>query len=273
MQIYMALGGVPHYLEKLSKGLSVAQNIDKLCFTKNGMLNDEFNQLFASLFDHSERHIKIIKTLAACNKGLTRNDLIAQSNLHSGGDFTLKLGELVESGFVSEYPYYQNKKQLTLYRLSDEYVKFYLKFIDRNKNGGKGTWQKQSTSQAYRTWCGFVFETLCLKHLYQLQKALRIDAIYTESSSWFNDNAQIDLLIKRSDNVMHICEMKFYNGPYAIDRKHYLNLRNKIAELQTATKTRKNIFITLVTSHGLKENAYSRELIHSAVDMHVLFSE
>jgi len=273
IQIYMALGGVPHYLEKLSKGLSASQNIDKLCFSKDGILNDEFNQLFASLFDNSERHLKIIKTLAKSNKGVTRVELINQSKFPSSGDFSLKLEELIESGFVTSYPYYNNKKQLTLYRLSDEYTRFYLKFIDKNKNGGTGTWQKLFTTQSYLSWSGFGFETLCLKHIQQIKKALRIDAIYTTNSSWFNKNSQIDLLIDRSDNVIQICEIKFYNSLFTIDKSYYLNLKNKIEELKKESKTRKNIFVTLITSYGIKENEYSKELVNSHLEMDILFSE
>lgn len=273
IQIYMALGGVPHYLEKLQKGLSVPQNIDDLCFNKDGILNDEFNQLYISLFDDSERHKIIIRTLANSNKGLTRNDLITKSGIPSGGDFTLKLEELMESGFVTEYPYFQNKTQLTLYRLSDEYSKFYLKFIEDNKNGGKGTWQRLCTSQSYNSWSGFVFETLCLKHIHQIKKSLRIDAIYSTTSSWFNEKAQIDLLIDRDDNVINLCEMKFYNAPLTIDKQYYLNLKNKVFELKNNTKTRKNIFITSITTYGVNENEYSKELIQNNLDMDSLFIE
>jgi len=273
IQIYMALGGVPHYLGKLHKGLSVPQNIDSLCFSKDGVLNDEFNQLYVSLFDDSERHMKIIKTLASSNKGLTRNELTDKSGIPSGGDFSLKLEELRESGFVTEYPYYANKTQLTLYRLSDEYSKFYLKFIESNKNGGEGTWQRLSTSQSYSSWSGFAFETLCLKHILQIKKSLRIDAIYSTNSSWFNENAQIDLLIDRDDNVMNLCEMKFYNAPYTIEKKYYMNLKNKVSELQKDTKTRKNIFITLVTTFGVDENEYSKELVQNNLNMDTLFIE
>lgn len=273
MQIYMALGGVPHYLEKLNKGLSVAQNIDKLCFSKDGVLSDEFNQLFVSLFDNSERHIKLIKALAASNKGLTRHELIAKSKIPSGGDFSLKLDELIESGFVTAYPYFQNKKQLTLYRLSDEYSKFYLKFISGHKSGGRGVWQSLATTPSYHSWSGFAFETLCLKHISQLKTSLRIDAIYSTNSSWFNDKAQIDLLIDRGDNVMQVCEMKFYNAPFALGKNDYLNLKNKLAELKRDTKTRKNVFLTMVTTYGLIENQYSRELVQSHVNMDALFQE
>lgn len=273
IQIYMALGGVPHYLEKLSKGLSVPQNIDSLCFSKDGVLNDEFNQIYVSLFEDSERHMKIIKTLAGTNKGLTRNELIEKSGIPSGGDFTLKLDELMESGFVTEYPYYQNKKQLTLYRLSDEYSKFYLKFIENNKDGEEGTWQRLSITQSYNSWSGFVFETLCLKHIHQIKKSLRIDTIYSTNSSWFNENAQVDLLIDRDDNVMNLCEMKFYNALYTIDKKYYLNLKNKVSELKKNTKTMKNVFITMVTTYGLNENEYSKELVQNSLDIDALFIE
>lgn len=271
IQIYMALGGVPHYLEKLNKGLSASQNIDTLCFGEDRILNEEFNQLFVSLFDDSDRHMKIIKTLAGTNKGLTRNELIEKSRIPSGGDFSLKLEELMESGFVTEYPYYQNKKQLTLYRLSDEYSKFYLKFIDHNKKGGKGTWLRLSNTPSYTSWSGFVFETLCLKHIYQIKKSLRIDAIYSTNSSWFNEKVQIDLLIDRDDHVINLCEMKFYNAPYTIDKRYYHALKNKVSEFKKDTKTRKNVWITMVTTFGLKENEYSKELVQNSLDIDALF--
>jgi hypothetical protein len=125
--------------------------------------------------------------------------------------------------------------------------------------------------QSYVSWCGFAFETLCLKHIQQIKKALRIDAIYATSSSWFNENAQIDMLIDRSDNVMHLCEMKFYNAAFTIDKSYYLNLKNKIAELRRETKTRKNIFLTLITINGIKENKYSNELLDSCLNADSLF--
>ncbi|NMH25563.1 AAA family ATPase [Flavobacterium solisilvae] len=272
-QIYMAIGGVPHYLEKIQKGLSVAQNIDNLCFTKDGILRNEFSQLFTSLFNDSEKHLSLIKILAKSNKGITRKELLEKSKISSGGDFSLKLNELTESGFVNEYIYYGNKKQLTLYRLSDEYSKFYLKFIQDNKNNGIGTWQRLQKTQSYLSWSGFSFETICLKHIYQIKKALRIDAIFSTSSSWFNQNAQVDLLIDRDDNIINICEIKFYSTPFMIDKKYYQNLKNKIAELEKEIATRKNIFLTMITSFGLIENEYSQELVQNTIEIKDLFQE
>ncbi len=272
-QVYMAIGGIPHYLEKLRKGLSVAQNIDELCFEKDGILKEEFNQLYASLFDDSEKHLTIIRTLANTNKGMTRGELIKKSKIPSGGDFSLKLEELIESGFVSEYLYYGNKKQLTLYRLSDEYSRFYLKFVQGNKSGGQGSWQRLQKSASYISWIGFSFETLCLKHIDRIKNALRIDAVFSTNSAWFNEDAQVDLLIDRDDNIINLCEMKFYNAPYSIDKRYYLNLKHKMFSFQQATKTRKNIFLIMVTSFGVIQNRYSRELLQNEIVLEDLFNE
>jgi len=272
VQLYMALGGIPHYLERIQKGFSVAQNIDAICFNKDSVLNDEFNQLFASLFDNSERHLSIIKALAKVNKGITRNDLLAKCGSVSSGDFSLKLEELIESGFISEFPFYENKKQYSLYRLSDEYCKFYLKFIQYNQDVGEGTWQRLSIKQSYHSWAGFAFETVCLKHVHQIKQALRIDAIYSKNSSWFDADAQIDLLIDRDDNIMNLCEIKFYNAPFTLDKKYYLNLKNKIAALQNHTKTRKNIFVTFITTYGVIKNEYSTDIVHNNLYLSYLFN-
>ncbi len=147
-----------------------------------------------------------------------------------------------------------------------------MKFIRAHQGGGKGTWQRLAKSPAYVIWSGFSFETVCLKHIQQIKTALRIDAIYSTHSSWFNNNAQVDLLIDRDDNVINLCEMKFYSAPFAFDKRYYHNLKNKIAELQRETGTRKNIFVTMVTTLGVVPNAYSAELVQNSLEMESLFS-
>jgi AAA+ ATPase superfamily predicted ATPase len=271
LQLYMTMGGIPHYLDKIEKGKSVVQNIDALCFEKNGILVEEFNQLYTSLFDDSEKHLQLIKTLASSHKGLTRAELIKKSKIPSGGDFTRKMEELIESGFVTEMAFYQNKSRFTLYRLSDEYSIFYLKFIHENKNSGEGTWQRFYKKQAYVSWTGFSFETICMKHVTQIKSALGIDSVYSANRSWFNGKAQIDLIIDRDDHILNLCEMKFYNAPFTIDKKFYTTLKTKFSELDRESYTHKNIYIVLVTTYGIIQNSYSSELVSNVVKMDDLF--
>ncbi len=270
-QLYLIIGGVPHYLNKIKPTESVAQNIDRLCFQQNGELAIEFNMLFASLFDNSEKHLLIVKTLATSLRGLTRNELLEKTGLPSGGDTSSKLEELIQSGFMEEYTFYKNKSHLKRYRLTDEYSQFYLKYISKNKQNGPGTWINIQKSQSFKSWSGFSFENLCLKHLQSIKKALGVASIYTQSSSWNNKNAQIDLLIERDDNIINLCEIKFLNNDYQLSKNDYSNIKNKLFEFEKDTKTRKTTFVTLITTFGLKPNEYSNELINKTITLKDLF--
>jgi uncharacterized protein len=275
VQLYMALGGVPYYLQQVKPGESAAQAIDRLCFEPNGFLRDEFGQVFASLFDRSENHTSIVRTLADVRRGLTRNEVLRRSKVRTGGTLTNTLQELEQSGFIDRYTPYKGSKD-PLFRLTDEYSLFYLKFIEDTKPARRGLWMKLGQQPKYKAWAGFTFETICMKHVEQIKEALRISGIRSVEGSWNGkgkgDGAQIDLLIDRDDNVINLCEMKFAGGPFSIDKKYASELMKKAETFRSATRTRKSIFITLITTHGLAHNAYSRQLVQNELTMEALFA-
>jgi hypothetical protein len=84
--------------------------------------------------------------------------------------------------------------------------------------------------------------------------------------------AQVDLLIDRDDNVINLCEMKFSGGPFTIDRKYANELMTKAEAFRSATRTRKSIFVTFITTHGLSHNAHSRQLVQNELTMDALFA-
>ena len=114
VQLYQAIGGIPHYLSKIEKGLSVNQNIQQLCFSKDGILSTEFDEIFVSLFSSSETHIKIVKALSMVQQGITRNQLLKDTGLPTNGKFSDSLNELIASGFVSEYIPFGKKNRASL---------------------------------------------------------------------------------------------------------------------------------------------------------------
>jgi hypothetical protein len=71
-----------------------------------------------------------------------------------------------------------------VYRLTDEYSLFYLKFVERTPATGAGTWLRISEGSSFKSWSGYALEAICLKHIPQIKKALYISAIYTEESIW-----------------------------------------------------------------------------------------
>lgn len=274
LQIYMAIGGIPHYLEKILPGESVAQALDRLCFLKDGFLRTEFTNVFASLFEQHDNHEAIIRTLAGVRKGLTRTEILVKSKVKSGGTLSKTLGELEYSGFIEKYIPYQGTKDST-FRLTDEYSMFYIKFIEKTKPSDIGYWTKLAGQQSYKIWSGFNFETVCIKHVAQLKEGLKISGINSSVGSWIEKkssvNAQIDLLIDRDDNVINLCEIKFYNTKYAIDKKYAFEIANKVNAFTISTKTKKSIFVTFITTYGLSENKYSNQIVQNELTMNHLF--
>jgi len=274
LQLYMVFGGVPKYLEKIKKGESVAQIIDRICFKKNAFLRGEFTNVFASLFEQDENHEAVVRALADVRKGMTRNEILKKTKITTGGRLSKTLVELEESGFIENYTPYSGKKN-SLFRLTDEYSLFYIKFIESTKPTNTGVWKKLYSAQAYKIWSGFSFETICIKHVDQIKEALKISGIHSTHGSWVNrqahEGAQIDLLIDRDDNVINICEMKFYNGKFSINKKYSENLLEKQNQFIRKTRTNKNIHLSFISTYGLKENIYSRQLVQNTFDSSILF--
>ncbi|WP_436490114.1 AAA family ATPase [Chitinophaga sp. ARDCPP14] len=275
IQLYMVMGGIPFYLEQVDVAQSAAQNINRLCFEKDEMLRSEFDNLYQSLFDNAEKHIAVIETLSKKAKGLTRGELIKGAKLSAGGGVTRILKELEESDFIRKYISYGKKERNSLYQLTDFYSLFYLKFIRKASILGENSWINGLDSPEQRSWSGYAYEQVCLAHTKEIKKALGISGVQTTTSSWISTStdtgAQIDLVIDRRDQVINICEMKFSINNFTIDKKYAEELRNKIGIFKEETKTRKAIFLTMITTFGLNKNNYSNSLVQNSLKMDVLF--
>ena len=107
-------------------------------------------------------------------------------------------------------------------------------------------------------------------------RGLKIRGIYSNNGSWVSKrketNTQIDLLIDRDDQVINLCEMKFSNQAFTIDKRITENMIEKINVFKTETKTNKGIFLTFITTFGLKKNSYSNQIVQNELSMDALFT-
>ena len=126
-------------------------------------------------------------------------------------------------------------------------------------------------SRSHTTWAGLAFKRLCLQHVDQLKAALGISGVLTNVHSWRNENAQVDLLIDRRDGIINLCEMKYWAGVYTMTREDDRKLAERRQEFKAAVKTRKAVHQTLVTSFGVKDNAYAHN-VQSFVTLDDLFA-
>jgi AAA+ ATPase superfamily predicted ATPase len=271
---YMIFGGIPFYLDMFDKKYSLAINVDKLCFSENAPLREEYDRIFDTLFAKSEKHEAVVRFLSSKKMGRSREDIATHSGIADGGNITKILKELAESGLIRKYKPFGGKKNGALYQLTDPFIGFHLSYIDKVDN--ENYWSAFFDHAAHRAWSGYAFEQVCLAHIPQIKKALGISGVLSDICCWRSQGegkgAQIDLVIDRNDNIINLCEMKYSRSLYKIDAKADAELRHKISTFSRATSTKKAVHLTMVTTFGLENSKYN-SIIQSEVTMRDLFAE
>lgn len=284
LTLYLCIGGIPFYLNLVEKGLSAILNISRMCFDKKGTLYDEFKVLFASLFKSHEINEKIIRFITTKRGGVSRQE-IEKAMKYKGGRLSARLKELEEAGFIAGFVPWEKERGI-FYRIIDEYTLFYLTWIAPRaasriaQDMDESYWEILSMQPRWRAWSGYAFESICLKHLRQIKKALRIPE-GSEIFSWRylpnktnkDAGAQIDLIFDRPDNFLNLCEIKYNKNPLVIDKKYASHLIQRERIYQTVMKSQKQIFHSMIVAGGIKKNRYSEDIIDSIVDLPDLFKD
>jgi len=242
------------------KGLSLSQNVDRLCFFKNAPLRNEFDELYKSLFNNPNRHITIVEVLSTKLCGLRREEILDIGNLQSNGHLTLALNDLEQSDFISKNHDTIKRKSGVYFFLTDPFTLFYLRYMKNNETEDEYYWTNNMDSGSHNAWRGYAFELLCRMHIRQVKKALGISGVSTTTSSWrskaSNPGAQIDLVIRRKDGITNLCEMKYTKHPYEITKSYSDILSNKKMAFYLETGINSGVHLTMITSFGLAKKGY-----------------
>ena len=275
MQIYMALGGIPYYLEMLNPTDSVVSAIDRLFFGPDAMMADEYERLFASLFKDPAPYLEIISALATQKQGITREEILKTTAMTDNGHFSEYLTNLVKCDFIRYYYTKSKKIKKTegLYQLTDMFVIFYNTFMTKPITD-EHFWSTHTKTPLLNTWYGLSFERVCMAHITQIKRALGIEGIGVEYYAWRSkeEGAQIDLLLERADRIINVCEMKYSLHEFAMDKDEDMKIRNRCGAFMTETGTRYAVVPIMVTTYGMKLNTYSGG-IYQQVTMDDLFKE
>lgn len=285
LMVYMVTGGIPYYLSYIEKGLSAAQIIEKIAFTKKSFLFSEFENLFSSLFDNAENYIKAIKIIASRRYGIGQQELLIMMGKSVMGSVGVNLlRNLEETGFIISFVPHEHKRQGIYYRLIDEYVYFYLKWIEPIKSTLQknsmpaGYWLSKQQTSEWSIWLGYSFESFCLKHISLIRQALSIppDAVahswrYVPRKNSDNRGAQIDLLFDRNDDAITICEIKYTEEPFTITKEYLDNLQKKMTVYKEQTGTKKQLFLAIISANGIKNNYYAEQIVSGIVTLEDFF--
>ena len=276
LELYMVFGGVPFYWSLIECGESVAQSIDRLVFSTNGKLHDEFYELYDSLFKTPEQYISVVTALGEAGAGLNREELVARCDLAGNGKTTRILNDLQECGFIKKIPTFGLKNNAT-YKLIDNYTLFYMKFVRENESNDERFWSHSYLSPVRTSWVGLAFERVCFQHVPQIKKALGISGVVTNVYAWRigptadgEAGAQIDMLIDRADNMVNLCEMKFSKNEYTVTSDDADSLHHKAKRFAESVGRGKSISLTMITVKGITHTGHWSD-IHNTITAEDLF--
>ncbi len=275
-------GGVPRYLELMNPKFSAEENIKRLCFSKNGPLLNEFEHIFADIFSkRSEIYKNIVKQLV---KGPAMADELAKDiGLTRTGTFDDYLNDLVLGGFIArDYTWHLDTgktSKLSHYRLKDNYVRFYLKYILANKTKIEKDRYKNvalTLLPGWETIMGLQFENLVLNNHASIINLLGIkpEEVIADNPFFQRPTArqlgcQIDYLIQTKFDTVYLCEIKF--SKHAVGMNVISEMKEKVKRLKVPRHISRRpvlIHVNGVTDEVLEADYFSNiidfgELLHS----------
>ncbi len=275
LQAYMVFGGIPYYLSLLDAEESLVQNIDRLFFSQDMQMRREFRRLFNTLYKNPEKYIDIVKTLGKSRRGMTREEIASELNSANNGHLGKQLEDLVYCDLIRKNIVREKriKRKDAIYQLCDFFSLFYLTFIDRAEVEQQ-YWAHHINTPEINSWMGLTYERICMAHIQQIKHALRIDAISTLSYSWRNKTAkpaaQIDIIIERADRIVNICEVKYSQSEYELNKEEYDKIQKRCRTFIQETGLRHAPWITMITTDGVAKGKYSG-MIQSQVILDDLF--
>jgi hypothetical protein len=282
MTAHLTLGGIPEYLKQISGSSSVLLGICENSFVPKGYFTTEHKRIFISSMANNPHYKLIIEFLSEA-RFATRNEIRDKLEISSGGSLTEVLNDLEMSGFIEKYVPYQAEEVSTLarYCIRDAYLMFYFKFIrPLEKNIRDGVFAQNPLSglnmESYQKWMGYSFERFIRRNHFLIAKILGFSGVRYRSGVFYNrgtqtENAgyQIDLIFDRDDNVITVCEVRFYSD--AVDT-------SVISELEAKLKLHPNpknhtIQKILITTVGITQALQERNYFDKVITLTDLFHD
>lgn len=217
-KLLSVMGGVPKYLEEILPHLTAEANIQQLCYQSSGILFREFKDIFSDLFSKKiSSYQKIVSALIDGTK--SSNEIAKITHLSRGSYFTECLNNLIQLGFIQkDYTWsIKTKKEskLSLLRLSDNYLRFYLKNIEPHYSKILSRPITININISDSTF-GLQFENLVLSNRNLIWQQIPInqndiinDGPFFQRATSRIKGCQIDYLIQNRFNNLFVCEIKF----------------------------------------------------------------
>lgn len=271
LQYLQIFGGIPKYLKEIDTRKSFDQNINNILFTESGVLVNDYSKIFYSQFKEYKTYENIVRYLK--DQPRTLNEIALKLKIPSGGGVKSYLENLEKALFVTGYIPYNKKanSKLKKYKLTDAYLRFYFKYVEphiklifanrtRNLFG-------QLVKPIWSSWLGFAFENYCLNNAMYLAKIMGFEDRVVQWGPYFqrgDEGFQIDLIYLRSDRVVTLCEMKYYDKEIPIAVVHEVKRKCTLIELPHGHTLEKALISRFGPEKALRELDYFHHYVEVA---------
>jgi AAA+ ATPase superfamily predicted ATPase len=269
-KILSVTGGIPLYLESINPKISAEENIRRLCFRKEGLLFLEFDRIFSDVFGtRAPVYKKIVSHLASTT--LDQASILRALGVEKGGLYSEYLDELVKTGYVAR-DYTWNVKsgkfsKLSCYRLSDNYLRFYLRYIEPNQPSILQ--DRNILPKGWAAIMGLQFENLVLNNRLAIQNILsipqadiKVDNPYFQRGTKDHAGVQIDYMIQTRFNTLYVCEIKFCKEQIGMEIIKEMSQKLKALYLPRGYSVRP----VLIHVNGVKAEVEEQEFFSHIID-------
>ena len=253
LEFQMVFGGLPFFMSLMNGDESFMQNVNRLLFRPNALLQAETKKLLESTLSESPVYGQILEELSTHLYGMKKSECQEKLGIPTG-TFSRAVEDLLKCRYVIEYTRNYEKNNPKYLQLVDPYLLFHYHFLSKNKKISNYEKLTDDTGR-FSNWRGHAFELLCFLHTDQLKKALGISGVNADCFPWCNpedkNGVQIDMIIERDDRITNLCEMKCTDQPFVMTKEDDISLLRKRDTFKEKTGTKNTIKIVLVSAAGL----------------------
>ena len=259
LKYFLIFGCIPKYLEEININESFNKNINVLCFSRESFFYDEVNKIFYSQFKETKIYLDIVKAVSIVNLSAKE---IGQAVKFKGGSIKFYLDNLVAAQIISEYIPIGSPEnsRLKKYKLTDEFLVFYFKYIKPNlsliKQGSLKKLFEKTCENQWQPWLGYAFERFCLKNALYLAKIMGFDDDIIGLGSYRQPGLQVDLLYKRADKTYVLSEIKYKDQEITTEIIPEIEGKIKLFKLPKGYSLEKALICVHGASAQLKASRY-----------------
>jgi len=269
------LGAIPKYLQEINPNRSLEQNINKLFFIENALFTNEYEKIFYSQFKEYRIYERIASLLN--ERPYTLAEIAKRVKITSGGGLKTYLINLEKATFITSYVPFDKgfNSKLLKYKLTDEYLRFYFKYVQPhlkliNENRTRNLFE-QLVKPNWQSWLGFAFENFCIKNAYYLAKIMGFQDQVLNWGPYFKRNDQgfqVDLIYRRQDKVITVCEIKYHDKPIGVEVVHEVKRKCELLDIPAGYTLER----ALISRHGPDQSLKTLGYFHHLVTVDDFFS-